>query len=105
MSLADDDDGHATDDADSVVFEVDVLECNLESCAVFRLCRVNGIGTMAGIFWTGIDPQQIRSALLLLRIHREAWPEIANDVEFMGSVVAEHRNTAVAARSRNRGKR
>lgn len=106
VSLADEEAAVDTDEDDGSieVIEVEVLECNLDSLAAFRLCQVQGIGTMAGIYWLGIEPSAIRSALLLLRLPRADWPDLAADVGYMGDVVAAHRNaqlkTPRAAKSR-----
>ncbi len=95
VSLADEDEpADRDDDEPCEVFEVDVLECNLEAVAAFRLCQLDVAATMAGLYWLGISPIQIRSALLLLRIKRSRWDDLADDVNYMGSVVANARNAA-----------
>lgn len=102
VSLADEEAAAApdTDDEPGEVIEVEVLECNLDAVAAFRLCQVHGLGTMAGVFWTGIDPCSIRAALLLLRLPRTDWPELAADVAYMGDAVAAHRNASIKAPKR-----
>lgn len=102
MSLADEEAEGDTvdDDGPAEVIEVEVLECNVDAVAAFRLCQVEGIGTMAGIFWTGIQPGAIRSALLLLRLPRSDWPDLAADVSYMGDVVSAHRNDQLKAPKR-----
>jgi hypothetical protein len=104
VSLADEEaaaqDEPDSEDGQAELIEVEVLECNLDAVRAFQLCQVQGIGTMAGIFWTGIDPSAIRSTLLLLRLPRERWSDIAQDVSYMGDVVASHRNEQMKAPKR-----
>lgn len=79
---------------------VEVWPDHVDAIAVFRLCPVSGIGHMGGIAWIGIEPAAIRSACLLLRLCRTAWPDIAEDVAYMGECVASERNRKAAERAR-----
>lgn len=94
--MADDD----ADDGRAIVRVIDVWECNLTAVAVFPLCPIEGIGHMGGIYWTGIAPEAIRSACLLLRIARTEWPTLGRDVAYMGDCVAAERNRRAAAKAR-----
>lgn len=79
---------------------VEVWECNQEAVRVFQLCPINGIGGgKGGVLWIGIGPEAIRAGAALLRIPRRDWPDLAEDVNYMGRRVAAERNKQAAARA------
>jgi hypothetical protein len=55
---------------------------------------------MGGVLWMGIGPEAIRAAVALLRIPRRDWPDLAEDVGYMGRCVAAERNKQAAARAK-----
>ena len=78
---------------------VEVWECNQDAVRAFQLCPIGGIGGgMGGVLWIGIGPEAIRAAVALLRIPRRDWPELAEDVGYMGRCVAAERSKQAAAR-------
>lgn|GEM_PF-2365623 len=92
-----------SDDGRTLVVEVEVWACNLPALGVFQLCPVDGIGAgMGGIAWTGIAPTEIRAACALKRIAPSEWPDIADDVHYMGGAVAEERNRRAAAEAKRK---
>ncbi len=76
--------------------------CNLDAVAVFRACEIGAVGTMAGLYWTGIAAVELRAALVLLRIARGDWTDLADDVRYMGSEVAAERNRRAQSSARRR---
>lgn len=91
------------DNGRALVVEIGIWECNVKAFAVFRLCTIAAIGTFGGLFWTGIEAVEIRAACLLCRMPRADWPELADDVRFMGSDVAAERNQRMAQKSKRKG--
>lgn len=72
----------------------------MRSINVFQLCDIDGVGVgLSGIWWSGIGPVAIRAACALLRVPQAALTDVARDVRFMGSVVAQHRNQLAQAKS------
>ena len=83
--------------------DVHVWTCLLPAVDVFLACDIEGIGAgMAGVWWTGIGPAALYAACRLKRIPRADWPEITEDVRYMGQVVAESRNERAATKSKHR---
>lgn len=57
----------------------------------FRLCMPHALVGM-GVAWQGIPATEIRAALLLSRAPRADWPRLADDLAYMGRIVADTRN-------------
>lgn len=93
------DDDHG-EDGRAIVHVIEVWECHQQAVEVFRLCPVRGIGHMGGIYWEGIGPACITLACIGLRLPRRLWPELLQDVVFMGQCVARERNRLAAAKSK-----
>ena len=73
---------------------------------VFRTCMASGIGAgLGGVMWLGIPATEVRAALSVMRIARVDWPDVAEDVQYMGRVVADERNRRAAADAKSRRKR
>lgn len=86
------------------VVEVSPWPCNLRAVDVFRLCAIDGIGAgMGGIAWTGISAREIRAALSIRRVPAAERADVAEDVHFMGGVVASERNQIAEARAKRKG--
>lgn len=62
------------------------------SVAVFQRCTIRGIGTGMGIWWTGIEADEIRVVCHLMQVPLHRVADIAWDVRYMGRCVAEARN-------------
>lgn len=76
-----------------VVVEIDVWACNVDALAVFRSCSMACVGAgMGGVVWLGVTASETRAALAILRVARRDWPDIAEDVRYMGAEVAHERN-------------
>ena len=73
--------------------EVLVWACHEQAVAVFRGCQLDcaAIG-MGGLFWLGISAAELRAALAVERIPRCDWPDVGEDVRYMGRVVADEHN-------------
>ena len=96
-----DDDGSCDHSRDLVV-DVAPWTVHLPALDAFRLCAIACIGTFGGLFWTGIEATEIRAALLLARIPRGDWTDVAADVHYMGAEVAAERNRRAKAEADRR---
>lgn len=85
------------DEAESI--DIEVWQCNWAAVQVFQLCQPELVGGM-GIWWHGIKAVEIEAASRLLRIPSRDREEIAQDVRYMGAVVAEYRNAEQARRAK-----
>lgn len=71
---------------------------------MFRLCSIAGIGAgMGGIAWIGIEAKELRAALWIRRIPRDECTDLADDVHYMGNVVADERNKRAAHEAKRKG--
>lgn len=75
------------------------------SVAVFQRCTIRGIGAGMGIWWTGIEADEIRTVCELMQVSPHRVADIAWDVRYMGSCVASARNRRAeqAAKARQKG--
>ena len=74
------------------VVECPVWPCNATAVDVFRLCSIGLIATFGGVLWLDIAAVELRAALALRRVPRAQWPDVADDVRYMGREVATERN-------------
>lgn len=75
--------------------EIDVWSCHWEIVNVFEACRLDVGGGLAPSY-SGISAQEVAAACWLLRVPRAQRREIAEDVQFMGRVVAGALNRRIA---------
>lgn len=74
------------------VIECLAWPCNATAIEVFRLCTIELAASFGGVLWLDITAVELRAALALRRVPRAAWPDVADDVRFMGREVANERN-------------
>ena len=91
-----DDDGRPT----QVVTLEEVWADLMPAVDVFGRCLVEGLMGMGGVVWLGISAVEVRAAMAAARIPPRQWPDVAEDVQAMGSVVAEERNKRAEARAK-----
>ncbi len=58
---------------------------------------------MGGAVWLGISASEARAALALCRTPAADRRDVAEDVQYMGRVVAEERNRRAEARAKRKG--
>ncbi|MCK5772047.1 hypothetical protein [Algiphilus sp.] len=78
--------------------EIPVWWTHWTSVEVFERCELSVIGGMS-VHYQGITATEIRSACELLRVRWYEWPDIVDDVQFMGRTVAR----TINAKSANAG--
>lgn len=88
-----DDEAHEPEDAGAPL----VWAINERSVQVFSHCRLDLVAGMA-VIYNGIAPAEIRATLDLLRIEPDEWPDLLDDVQFMG------RAASAALNERNKPK-
>lgn len=59
---------------------IPVLAINWNTVQVFLACQWTLLLGMSGSFFQGISAQEIRSAVILLRIPRSEWPLITTNI-------------------------
>lgn len=77
--------------------EIVVWDCNVPSVEVFERCRLDVVAGMA-VFYNGIAPPEIRATLQLMGVPAAEWPDLLDDIQFMGRCASD----ALNERSKNR---
>lgn len=82
--------GEIEQEQNEVVFEV--FKSNTDCIKVFQYCQPQMFAGMTSFVWTGIQAVEILAACRLLLIKRSQWPQILDDVNYMGLAAARLNN-------------
>lgn len=72
--------------------EVDVLECNILYVELFTFCQPELTATFGGFLWRNIAPGEIYAVCQLRQVEPRIWPDVLENLMFMGSVVSGYLN-------------
>lgn len=67
---------------------VEVLACNWDAYRAYALCQPTVVGGGMAVVWLGVAAAETRAACTLLRIPRGRWPDVAEQVQYLGERVA-----------------
>lgn len=69
-----------------------VWACNWPAVEVYQRCRLEIVAGGFSVHYNGIAPAEIRAALDLLDVPRPQWPDLLDDVQYMGRCASDALN-------------
>jgi hypothetical protein len=67
---------------------VEILGCNWDAYRTYRLCQQSVLPGGGSAFWLGVSASEIYSALAVVGLPIDRWPDVADQVSDLGDLVA-----------------